>query len=46
MRDFHVYGGALLASIGLYLVHQPAALIFGGLFLLWFGIYWVKDTRE
>lgn len=42
-RVVHVYGGGLLATFGISLVHMPAGIAFGGAFLVWLGLTWVRD---
>ena len=38
--DLHVYGGALLFSLGTAWWFRPAGLISFGLFLCWLGLFW------
>lgn len=38
--DLHVYGGALLFSLGAAWWFRPAGLISFGLFLCWLGLFW------
>lgn len=42
IRGFHVYGGAILGCFGLSLVYPPMGVAFGGAFLVWLGLTWVK----
>jgi hypothetical protein len=38
VRDVHVYGGGILAAVGLGMLHPSAGIVPLGVFLAWLGL--------
>lgn len=40
LRDLHLYGGALIASVGFYFIDWHVALVVLGIYLVYLGEPW------